>query len=261
VFTPLMMGFTSIDSYIIRGTGLVIAMATGLMASRRFLGRGLANIKIVLFAGVPYAGFAVLGALMAGYLRETLGEVGEAAIRVCLGAIVIIVASWMLFGGKNTQYPVVRNVDSFSKKLGLAMAYWEESIGKIVDYKVSRAPVSILLFCFVGFVSGVFGLGAGWAVVPALNLVMLAPLKVAAASSSVLISVGDTAAVWQYVKGGAIFAPFVVPCLIGIMLGAIIGSRIMVKINAGFVRWVVIAIMFGSGIKLLLDGAIRLVHL
>jgi len=155
----------------------------------------------------------------------------------------------------------VQKVDSFTERLRLAMAYWEESLGKVVDYRVSRAPVGILLFCGVGFISGVFGLGAGWAVVPGLNMIMLAPLKVAAASSSVLISVGDTAAVWQYIKGGAIFAPFVVPCLIGIMVGAFIGARIMVKAKAGFVRWIVIGVMFGSGIKLVIDGAIRLVQL
>ena len=41
VFTPLMMGFTPIDSFIIRGTGLLVAMAGSLIAARPFLKRGL----------------------------------------------------------------------------------------------------------------------------------------------------------------------------------------------------------------------------
>ena len=173
----------------------------------------------------------------------------------------ILVASLILFGGRRAQYPEVNKVDSLSQRLGLSMAYWEESLRKIVDYKVSRAPVAILLFCVIGFLSGLFGIGAGWAMVPTFNLIMLAPLKVAATSSSVLMGVGDTAAVWQYIKGGAIFPLFAVPCLAGSILGAILGSRIMLKVNAGFVRWIVIAIMFGSGTKLILDGVTRLIHL
>ena len=261
MFTSLMMGFTGIDSYIIRATGLLIAMSGSVVAAHRFLGRNLANIRIVLFAGVPYAGFAVIGALMAGYLKENAGEVGEAAIRLCLGTIIILVAAFMVFGGRRAQYPEVKNVDRLSQKLNLAMAYWEESLGKVVDYKVSRASVGVLLFCGSGFLSGLFGIGAGWAMVPSLNLVMLAPLKVAAASSEVLIGMGDTAAVWQYMIDGAIFPLFAVPCLVGSMLGATIGARILVKINAGFVRWIIIAAMFGSGTKLVFDGVTRLINL
>jgi uncharacterized membrane protein YfcA len=260
VFTPLMMGFTNIDSYVIRATGLVIAISGSVVAARRFLGGGLANIRLILFAGIPCAGFAVLGAWMAGYVRNTMGEVGEATIRLCLGIIVVLVALLIFFGGRRVQYPEVKKVDRLSERLGLAMAYWEESIGRIVNYKVSRAPAGIPLFCGVGFVSGLFGLGAGWAMVPALNLVMLAPLKVAAASSSVLMGVGDTAAVWSYLRSQAIFPAFVVPCLAGSILGAILGAKIMVKINAGFVRWIVIVAMFGSGIKLVFDGVMRLIQ-
>jgi uncharacterized membrane protein YfcA len=261
MFTSLMMGFTGVDSYIIRATGLLIATSGSVVAGRRFLSRGLANIRLVLFAGVPYAGFAVIGAFMAGYVKQHMGEVGEAALRLCLGTIVLFVASLILFGGKRSQYPEVKHVDSLSRRLGLAIAYWEESLGKVVNYETSRAPVAMTLFCLIGFLSGLFGIGAGWAMVPTLNLIMLAPLKVAATSTTVLMGVGDTAAVWQYMKGGAIFPLLAAPCLAGSMLGAIIGSRIMIRVNAGFVRWIIIGIMYGSGIKLVMAGVTRLVHL
>jgi len=258
VFTPLMMGFTPIDSFIIRGTGLLVAMAGSLIAARPFLNRGLANIRLLLLAGVPYAIFAVIGALLAGYIQETAGETGEAIIRLSLGILIIGIAGLIFFGGRKVEYPEIKNVDSITERLALATSYYEQSLGKVVYYKVKRAPVGILIFCFVGLVSGLFGLGAGWAMVPTLNLAMLAPLKVAAASSKVLIGIGDTAAVWPYKKDGAIFALFAVPCVIGMVIGTIIGAKIMIKIKAGFVRWLIIAVMAGAGIKLILDGVSRL---
>lgn len=254
VFTPLMMGFTPFDTYIIRATGLFVAMAGALVAARPFLRRGLANVRMLFFAAVPYSIFAVIGALLAGYVKEAMGEVGDYYVKLTLGILVIGIALLILFGGKRVEYPEVKKVDSFTERIGLAMAYWEESLGKVVDYKVTRAPVGILLFCGVGLISGMFGLGAGWAMVPVFNLVMLAPLKVAAACSKVLIGIGDTAAIWPYIMGGGVFPLFAVPCMIGLIVGTIIGAKIMLKVKAGFVRYIIIAVMFGSGIKLLQSG-------
>jgi hypothetical protein len=165
----------------------------------------------------------------------------------------------IIFGGRRVEYPEVQNVDSFTERLALSMSYYEESLGKVVDYRVKRAPVGILLFCGVGLISGLFGVGAGWAMVPVFNLVMLAPLKVAAASSKVLIGIGDTAAIWPYIMGGGIFPLFAVPCMVGLVIGTIIGAKIMIKVKARFIRWLIVAVMFVSGIKLVLDGVSRLV--
>ena len=258
VFTPLMMGFTPIDSFIIRATGLFVAMAGSLIAARPFLRRGLGNMRIVLFAALPYSVFAVIGALAAGYVKETTGETGEALIRLSLGVIVIGIASLILLGGSRVEYPTVKETDGLTSRLALGMSYWEQSLGKVVDYKVARVPVGIPMFCGVGLISGLFGMGAGWAMVPVFNLVMLAPLKVAAASSKVLIGIGDTAAVWPYIMGGGIFALFAVPCMIGLVIGTIIGAKIMLRVKAGFIRWLIIAVMAGSGVKLVWDGLDRL---
>jgi uncharacterized membrane protein YfcA len=258
VFTPLMMGFTPIDSYIIRATGLLVAMAGSLVAARPFLNRGLANMRLLLLAGVPYAIFAVIGAMLAGYVKEAGGDTGEAIIRLSLGVLVIGIALLIIFGGKRVEYPEVKNVDSITERLGLAASYYEQSLDKVVSYRIKRAPVGIVLFCGTGLVSGLFGLGAGWAMVPALNLAMQAPLKVAAASSKVLIGIGDTAAIWPYMLEGGIFPLFAVPCVLGLVVGTVIGAKIMLRVKAGFVRYLIIVIMFGAGIKLVLDGVSRL---
>ncbi len=254
VFTPLMMGFTPINSFVIRATGLLVAMAGSLVAARPFLNRGLANIRLLLVAGVPYAVFAVIGALLAGYLEETAGDTGDAIIRLALGVLMLGISGLILFAGKRVEYPEVTKVDGITERLALATSYYEESLRKVVSYKIARAPVGIVLFCFVGFISGLFGLGAGWAMVPTLNLVMLAPLKVAAASSKVLIGIGDTAAVWPYMMDGAIFALFAVPCVLGMVIGTVIGAKIMLRVKVGFVRWLVILLMCGAGVKSVLDG-------
>jgi len=258
IFTPLLMGFTAIDSYVIRATGLTVAMAGALVAGRPFLRRGLANIRLLFLTAVPYTVFAVIGALLAGYIKATMGEFGEGIIRICLGALVFFIALVFIFAGKRIEYPEVKHVDSFTERLGLAMSYWEESLGKVINYKVTRAWLGLILFSAIGLVSGLFGLGAGWAMVPVLNLIMCVPLKVAATCSKVLIGIGDTAAVWVYITGGGLLPLFTIPCAIGLILGTLVGAKIMVKVKAGFIRWIIIAIMFLAGIRLIQAGLERI---
>jgi uncharacterized protein len=250
IFVPLFMGFTNIDSYIIRSTGLFVATVGALIAARPFLRKGVANIRILYMAAVPYAIFAVIGSLLAGYMKVALGPASEAYIQGALGLLVIGIGILFILK-KNAEYPVVTNVDAFTQSLHLPMPYYEDSLGKPLDYKLKRAHIALLLFCGVGLVSGLFGLGAGWAMVPVFNMVMLAPLKVAATCSKVMISIGDTAAVWPYIQGGGMFPLFAVPCMIGMVVGTLIGTRIMLRVKASFIRPLIVFIMLVSGLRLL----------
>jgi len=254
LFTPIMMGFTPIDSYIIRATGLFVALAGSMIAARPFLRKELANTKLLLFAAVPYAIFAVIGALLAGYIQENMGAVGNSIVSMALGCLVVIVSILILTGGSKVEYPEIKNMDGLSQKLSLGGSYWESSLKKIINYRITRAPIGIMLFCLVGMISGLFGLGAGWAMVPTLNLAMLAPLKVAAASSKVLIGIGDTGAIWPYLTNGGVFPLFVIPSLLGIVMGTAVGTKLMPLVKAGLVRWIIVFVLFAAGGKLVFDG-------
>lgn len=253
IFTTLTLGFTNIHPDIVRATGLLAAMSGTRMSARRFLRRGLANIRIILLVGVTYTLFAVIGAIIGLEITRTLGDFGVALIKFLLGILILIVGVLYIIM-KRVDYPEVKSVDKFTEKLGLEFPYWEESLQGVVNYKVRRAWLAILLFCGVGLISGMFGLGAGWAVTPVLNLVMSTPLKVATASSVTIISLGDTAAVFPYLMSNSLIPIFAVPAVAGLMTGAEMGSRIAVKVKPGFVRYVLIGILLFAGAKLVITG-------
>ena len=99
-----------------------------------------------------------------------------------------------------------------------------------------------------------FGLGAGWANVPVLNLLMGAPLKISVATSKFLLSITDTSAAWIYLNKGAVIPMMVLPSLIGIMLGSFVGVRILKVAKPTFIRWMVIGIFFFAGLKAISKG-------
>jgi uncharacterized membrane protein YfcA len=168
--------------------------------------------------------------------------------------ILASLAVYFVVGGKKIEWPEVKRVDGFTARLGLAQPYYEESLGRVVSYPLTRAGWVLLAIVGVGLLSGFFGLGAGWAIVPAQNLIMAVPLKVAAANSGVLLGMGDCIAVWPYLLDGHIVPLFAAPWLVGQVLGGLVGALILVRIKAGFVRYLLIGFMFFACFGLLAKG-------
>ena len=81
-----------------------------------------------------------------------------------------------------------------------------------------------------------------------------APLKISVATSKFLLSITDTTAAWVYLNEGAVLPMIVVPSIIGIMLGSIVGVRILAKAKPKSIKWSVIGLLLFAGIRALLKG-------
>lgn len=254
LFTPFMLAFTSVDSLIVRATGLIVAMFSGLISTGPFMKSGLANLRICIFCAAAYGVGAFTGAQGAIYVAKHLGETGEGLVRLALGIILASLAVYFVVGGKKIEWPEVKKVDGFTNWLKLSQPYYEVSLNKVIDYPLTRAGWVIVAIIGVGLLSGFFGLGAGWAIVPAQNLIMAVPLKVAAANSGVLLGMGDCIGVWPYLLMGAIIPVFAAPWLVGQVLGGLLGALILIRVKAGFVRYLLIGFMFFACFGLLTKG-------
>lgn len=254
LFTPVVMAFTSMDTLIVRATGLVVAMFSGLISTGPFMRSGLSSIKITFYASVPIVVGAISGSFAAIHMAAVMGPEGDAIVRLLLGLILVFIAMMFILGGSKTEFPVPRKIDAFSQKIGLGGAYFEESLQKRVDYQLTRSIPGLILFLLVGFTGGFFGLGGGWAVVPVLNLVMAAPLKVSAACSGVLLALGNASAIWPYIMYGALIPVFVAPWMVGQVIGGLMGAYILAKIKVGIVRKILIVILILTSLKLISRG-------
>jgi len=99
-----------------------------------------------------------------------------------------------------------------------------------------------------------FGLGAGWANVPVLNLLMGVPLKVSVATSKFLLSITDTSAAWIYMNRGCVIPLIGVPSIVGLMLGSLIGVKILAVAKPKMIRYMVIIVLFFAGLKAIDKG-------
>jgi uncharacterized membrane protein YfcA len=83
---------------------------------------------------------------------------------------------------------------------------------------------------------------------------MGAPLKVAVGSSGLAISIINSSAAWVYINRGALLPLIAVPSVLGIMLGARVGARLLRTMPAAVVRRIVIIAMLIAGGRALLRG-------
>jgi hypothetical protein len=216
--------------------------------------KGLADVKIVFFGALPIIIGGLGGAFAAIILARYLGETGDAIVRLLLGITLVLIALLFIFSGSNNEYPQSEKFDAFGNDLKLRNTYWEESLNTYVRYRAVNVKLGGVLFFVVGFTGGFFGLGGGWAVVPVLNLVMAVPLKVSAASSGVLLAMGNAAAIWPYINAGALIGLVAAPWMLGQVIGGIIGAHILVSIKAGFVRNLLIILLLLTSVKLMVRG-------
>jgi len=254
IYTPIMLAFTPVDSLIIRATGLIVAMSSGIVSSGPLLRKGVGNLKISILCSMGYGLGGFAGAQGAIFVSRHMGDAGEGAVRLTLGAIVLLLGAYFAFGGVKSEWPVVERVDRFSRWLRLDNPYYEPSLRKVVSYRVTRMGWGIAAMVLVGLVSGFFGMGAGWAIVPAINLITCVPLKVASSVSGIVIGMGDCVTIWPYVYAGAIIPLFVAPWLVGQTLGGIIGAQAKIAVQSASIRFLLIGIMVYTGFGLVTNG-------
>jgi len=223
-----------------------VAMCGALAAGPGFLRMNLASLRLAMPVALIASTCAIGGALVGLALPTNV-------VQTALGAAILGIVVIMIKAKKST-FPEVPEADALSQILGIHGVYMEASSGKEMNWKIHRTVPGLLLFIVIGFMAGMFGLGAGWANVPVLNLVLGAPLKVSVATSKFLLSITDTSAAWIYLNQGCVIPMMVVPSLIGIMLGSFIGVRVLRVAKPSFVRWMVIALLLFAGAKAITKG-------
>ncbi len=246
LFVPIISGFFPFHLDFVRGAGLLVALAGALAAGPGLLKMNLASLRLAIPVALIASAFSIVGAMIGLALPTNI-------VQIALGATIIGICILMLTA-KKSEFPEVPQADRLSSALRICGIYQEASTGQVVDWKIHRTPLGLLLFILIGTMAGMFGLGAGWANVPVLNLLMGAPLKISVATSKFLLSITDTSAAWIYLNQGCVIPMIVVPSLVGIMLGSFVGVRLLRVAKPAVVRWIVIIMLGFAGLRALAKG-------
>jgi hypothetical protein len=228
----------------------MVALCGALSAAPVLLRKGLADMRL----GWPVALFGAIG----GIIGANLGLALPTGIVEALLGVVIVSIVVLMLSSTRTEVPVVPRPDPVSAFLGIGSTYFDESIGRPIQWRVHRTPIALAGYLLIGMIGGMFGLGAGWANVPALNLLLGAPLRIAVGTSGFVMTVNSASAAWIYINRGALLPLVAIPSIVGMMLGTRIGAAILPRVQAQKIRWIVIGLMGVAGLRSLAAGILEM---
>lgn len=109
----------------------------------------------------------------------------------------------------------------------------------------------LILGAFVGFVNGFLGAGGGMLLVPLIILILKMPTKVAHSTAILIIlPICIVSGIVYAVKGGFDFAIFL-PCLIGTIIGGVVGTFLLKKLRSDIITVIFSLSMIVAGVMMI----------
>ncbi len=110
-------------------------------------------------------------------------------------------------------------------------------------YRVRRLGPGGLASLGAGVVAALFGVGGGIVNVPTMNLVMGAPLRVAAATSNLMMGVTAVSSAIIYMLRGGLDPYLAAPTALGVFMGASVGARVAHRVDVRVIRGLFVVVL------------------
>jgi uncharacterized membrane protein YfcA len=209
------------------GVSLVAVIMTSSAAAGVYLERHVANLRL----GMSLELFTATGALVGGSIAFLLDE---QVLEALFAALLVYVAISML-----RQRPAPGG---------------ETETAAANGYAVRNMGLGVVGSTFAGVVSALLGIGGGIIKVPLMHLGMGVPLRVATATSNMMIGITAAASAVIYLIHGGIDPYVAGPTAIGVFLGANLGSRAAPRIDARYLRALFVIVLLYTAAQMFLKA-------
>ncbi len=236
-------------------TSLIAVAATSTAAGSVYVGRGLSNMRLAMTLEV----FTTLGGIAGGLVALWIPSPVLAGI---FGVMMGVGAALLARGKEPDEAPPRSGAPASTgggggagERIGqLAGSYYDTFAGQLVEYRAVHLPFGGGVSFAAGIVSGMLGVGGGFLKVPAMTLGMNIPIKVAAATSNLMIGVTAIASLFVYFHRGFVYPVIAAPVAIGVALGALSGTRLAERVSGRVLRVVLSVLLTLVGIEMTLKA-------
>ncbi len=241
------------------GVSLVCVIVTSGASASVYLQRNVANLRLGMLLELFTATGAVVGGAVAFLLDERL-------LAGLFAALLAYVAVTMLGRARadRADMPVPDDPDD---DVAEAIEAEPAEAGATLDrpiagpttatdrlsgpgYTVRNLRLGAVGSVFAGIVSALLGVGGGIVKVPVMHLVMGVPLRVSTATSNLMIGItASTSAIVYLIRGG--IDPYVAgPTIVGVFLGATLGSRTAHRVDLRLLRFLFVAVLLYTAFEM-----------
>ncbi len=243
VVIPLLTLALNVDMHYAVGASLIAAIATSSGSAAAYVKEGITNMRIGIFLEVATTVGAFTGAVLAAFVPPHY-------IAILFGTILIFSAVMSL---KKKSNEVTLKHSILADKLKLNGTFPDG--GQQVQYRVINVAGGFLMMIFAGIISGLLGIGSGALKVVAMDGIMRIPFKVSTTTSNFMIGVTAAASAVVYLQRGYIDPGICMPVVIGVVFGALSGSRILVQTkSSAWLKYLFAGIIFILAIQMIYNG-------
>jgi uncharacterized protein len=241
---PALTLFLGVPIHNAISASLIAVVATSTTSAAAYVREDLSNMRL----GMTMETMTVAGALVGGFLGATLSKGVLSAI---FGSVMIVVSVYMVVGKRAVRAPIAHDAD-----LGtLGHSYFDRNLQTVVSYRVHKLPVGMGVSGIAGAVSGLLGVGGGFLKVPVMVLAMGVPVRAAVSTSSFMIGVTACASSAVFFARGLIDPAVAVPVVLGVTLGAYVGSKLTLRVKSSVLTVLLSVVLFALSIQMILSAA------
>ena len=240
------------------GVSLVCVIVTSSAAAGVYLQERIANLRLGMVLELFSAAGALVGGLAAFLLPDSL-------LAALFSALLLYTALAML--RRSPARGGAAEVEAAAVDESLARPP-EADTGarrgdgatlaapRLVDalsgrgYHVHGLPVGVAGSLVAGLASALLGIGAGIVKVPLMHLAMGVPLRVATATSNLMIGVTAAASAVIYLLRGGIDPLLAGPTAVGVFIGASVGSRSAGRVDVRLVRALFVIVLLYTAVQM-----------
>jgi uncharacterized protein len=227
-------------------SGMVAIIATSSGSAATFVRSHIANIKVGMYLEMFTILGAIAGATITTYIHATYLYFFFAAF---------LLTSFLKFRESMTKdFIPATHQDRFSQWLGLHGSYYDAAKKEEVAYKVTNALPGGFGMLVAGLAAGMLGIGAGAFKVTIHEYVLKMPPKVSSTTSNFVIGITALAGVSVYLFSGLLNLTLMAPMAIGTTIGAILGGRVLNRLNNRTLRILFFIVVTYLIVQMLIKG-------
>jgi len=243
VIIPLLTLLLNVDIHYAIGASLVSVIATSSGSAAAYVKEGITNMRLGMFLEIATTAGAMCGAIIAIYIPAHYIAILFGVILICSALLSLRQKTEMIIAKKSYLAKKLRLNDSYPTPAG------------VVDYGISNVGGGFFMMLFAGIISGLLGIGSGALKVVAMDTIMRIPFKVSTTTSNFMIGVTASASAVVYLQRGYISPGLSMPVVIGVLLGALTGSRILVNTTSSrWLRWVFAIVVTFLACQMIYNG-------
>jgi hypothetical protein len=246
IIVPILTLFYHVDIRLAIGASILSVIATSSGAAVAYVRERLTNLRAGMFLEIA----TTIGAISGAYITTLI----SGNILYILFALVLSYSAFAMFHKRHQTAVLVTSNDKIANYLNLHGSYYDQSEKKDIKYKIKGTKIGLILMYIAGVISALLGVGSGALKVPAMDMAMHIPIKASAATSDFMIGVTAAASAGAYFARGQINPFIAAPVAIGILIGALIGSRLLNKIAPKYVQFLFVAVLVIVAIEMLQRG-------